>query len=180
MNQKQLIKTGKFLALILRHQPEVIGLKLDSKGRVKITRLIQMMNKHGRPITRKELDTIVETNNKKRYVIDGDYIYAAQGHSIKDINIDMEEREPPDVLFHGTAYKNISSILKSGLNAANRNHVHLSIDRETAINVGSRHGKPVVLAIDAKMMYKDGLKFYISKNDVWLTNSISQRYLLDY
>lgn len=176
MNQKELVKKGKFLALILRHNPGKIGLTLDSKGRVKINDLIKAMNQHGVSINRKMLDEIVETNNKKRYVIDGDYIYAAQGHSI-EVEVELEEKVPPEKLYHGTTGRNLSSIFKTGIDPRGRNHVHLSVDMSTATTVGSRHGNPTVLIIDAMGMNNDGYKFYISKNNVWLTDFVPKEFI---
>jgi len=153
-----------------------VGLTLDSKGRVKINELIKAMNANGVSIDRKLLDEIVETNDKKRYVIDGEYIYAAQGHSI-EVNVELEEKEPPDILYHGTARNNIDSILKNGISPCNRNHVHLSTDIETATKVGSRHGEPVILTVDSERMYRNGKKFYISKNNVWLVDQVPKEYI---
>ena len=174
--KKQLIKLSKNLCLILRHHPESVGVTLDLKGRVLINELIKAMNVHRLPIDRAMLDEIVETNNKKRFVIDGNYIYAAQGHSI-NVDVELEEKEPPDILFHGTAQSSLDSIFKQGIHPRKRRYVHLSSDMETASNVGSRHGQPIILIIDASRMYKDGCKFYLSKNNVWLTDFVNKKYL---
>jgi putative RNA 2'-phosphotransferase len=174
--KKHLIKTSKYIALILRHKPECVGLTLDSKGRVKINDLIKAMNLHSISINREMLDEIVETNDKKRYVIDGEYIYAAQGHSI-EVNVELDEKEPPDILYHGTAIRNLSSIFKEGIQHRDRNYVHLSSNIETAIKVGARHGEPNILIVDSKRMYKDGHKFYISKNNVWLVDYVPKEYI---
>jgi len=177
MNKKQLVRTGKFIALVLRHKPETIGLVLDERGRAKISSLITKMNSAGVPITREDLDRIVETDDKGRYVIDGDYIYAAQGHSI-DVDVPLEELEPPELLYHGTAWKNIGSIFKTGITPRERRYVHLSKDIKTAVDVGKRHGKPSVLIVMAGQMHRNGMKFYISKNGVWLTKSVPTEYVI--
>lgn len=176
--KKSLTKTSKFISLILRHKPETIDLKLDSKGRVKINELIKAMNAHGHSINRAILDEIVENNDKKRFVIDGDYIYAAQGHSIKNVDIELEEKIPPKYLYHGTARNSVDSIFKNGINPRYRNHVHLSVDMETATKVGSRHGSALVLIVDALRMHVEGKhKFYLSKNDVWLTDYVPKEFI---
>ena len=54
--------------------------------------------------------------------------------------------------------------------------VHLSADIETAINVGKRHGKPVILKINAAKMHEKGIEFYQSENGVWLTEYVDPRY----
>jgi putative RNA 2'-phosphotransferase len=177
MNPKELTRKSKFISLVLRHDPGGIGIALDTNGRVKINDLIDAMNRHGVSINREILDEIVRTNDKKRYVIDGEYIYAAQGHSIHNISVEMEEAKPSPVLFHGTSSKNLDSIFKNGINSGNRNHVHLSSDVETATKVGSRHGKAVVLVIATEQMHVDGFKFYLSKNGIWLTEHIPSNYI---
>ena len=174
--KKKLIKASKHMALILRHKPEVVGLKLDTKGRVKIVHLIKAMNQHGIPINRAMLDEIVETNDKKRFVIDGEYIYAAQGHSFP-VDVELEEKIPPSVLYHGTTKRNLDSIFKTGLDPRKRNHVHLSANMSTATKVGSRHGEPIVLIIDSGRMYRMGHKFYISKNNVWLVDKVPKEFI---
>ena len=126
-----------------------------------------------------ELLEIVATNNKKRYEFNDDKtkIRARQGHSV-NVNVDLRECVPPDILYHGTATRFLDSILKKGINKGTRLHVHLSPDEETAVRVGERHGSPVVLRINARQMHDDGLKFYLSNNGVWLTDFVAPNYLI--
>ena len=126
-----------------------------------------------------ELIEIVETDNKKRYEFNSNKtkIRAVQGHSIKDLDLDLNETIPPDILYHGTALKFIESIEKEGLIPKSRHHVHLSQDEKTASIVGKRHGDLRILIIDSKQMVKDGFKFYLSKNNVWLVDSLPTKYI---
>ena len=101
---------------------------------------------------------------------------ANQGHSVK-VDLQLEEREPPETLYHGTVEWFMASILKDGLIRGKRHHVHLSKDVETATKVGARRGKPVILIIDAGRMHRDGHKFYLSANGVWLTDAVPPIYL---
>lgn len=125
-----------------------------------------------------ELEEIVETNNKKRYEFSDDKkkIRARQGHSIP-VDVELKEATPPKVLYHGTATRFLSSIMSQGILKGTRLYVHLSDNVETAEKVGSRHGKPVVLFLDTDCMVKDGIKFYISNNDVWLTEYVDSKYI---
>jgi putative RNA 2'-phosphotransferase len=125
------------------------------------------------------LDDIVKTNNKQRYEYNEDetLIRARQGHSIK-VDVNLSESTPPDILYHGTATRFLDSILEKGIVKGNRLYVHLSKDEETATTVGARHGKPYVLKIDAKKMYEDGIKFYLSNNNVWLTDFVDAKYII--
>lgn len=173
------IKISKFLSLILRHQPDTIKLELDPEGWASIDELIELARKHGRKIlTRPLIRDIVESNDKQRFSLseDGDYIRANQGHSI-DVNLNLEPIAPPERLYHGTAERFLRSILEQGLVKRSRQHVHLSKDVETATKVGSRHGRPVVLVLDAKRMTADGYLFYCSANGVWLTDIVPPQYL---
>ena len=173
-----LVKLSRFLSLVLRHKPETIGLELDENGWADVEQLLSRLKMAGRPMDRTVLQEIVETNDKQRFGFDesGTRIRANQGHSV-EVDLEFEARTPPDLLFHGTAERNIVSILATGLNSGSRQHVHLSADEETAIKVGSRHGKPIVLKIDTAAMQKAGHEFFQSKNGVWLTDSVPSEFL---
>lgn len=173
-----LVKLGKYLSLILRHKPEVINIVLDQHGWANVDELIEGINNTGRYINKEILDKIVKTNNKNRYQynIDHTKIRASQGHSI-NVDVDLQERIPPDYLYHGTAIDYLDKIKKSGIKKMKRLYVHLSKDIETAKNVGKRHGQPVVLVIDTKAMVEAGARFYYSNNGVWLCDDIDYEYV---
>lgn len=175
---KELISISKFLSLVLRHKPQAIGLTLDGEGWVDVDDLLTACEQHGRSITREILDEVVATNDKKRFAFspDGRSIRASQGHSVQ-VNLGLAPRQPPELLYHGTVAKVLDSIRRDGLRRGRRHHVHLSGDEKTASLVGQRRGKPVVLAIEAGRMFRDGHVFYQSDNGVWLANSVPARYL---
>ncbi|WP_426575783.1 RNA 2'-phosphotransferase [Xenorhabdus stockiae] len=172
-------KISKFLSYVLRHQPESIGLTLDSEGWADISTLIKCAVKQGKRLNYPMIETIVATNDKKRFAISEDRkrIRAVQGHSAKRVDISYQEKIPPAVLFHGTATRFLDSIFKQGLVAGNRHYVHLSADEVTAIKVGQRHGKVAILKIDAQLMYEQGIKFHQAENGVWLTKAVSVAYI---
>ena len=171
---------GRFMSYVLRNHPEAAGLTLDSEGWADVDKLMEGMTKAGRPIDRETLERIVRENNKKRYTLseDGRRIRANQGHSV-DVHIEMEKRTPPERLYHGTADRFLDSIKEQGIRRMARQYVHLSPDVPTAVNVGSRHGKPVVLAIDTAQMTADGFDFFISANGVWQSEDIPWRYVAE-
>lgn len=173
-------KKSKFLSYILRHQPEAIGITLDSNGWVDINTLITQADQHGESLTEKLIKEIVESSDKKRFVIsdDGLKIRAVQGHSTKQVKINHAEKTPPEFLYHGTATRFIDSIKKQGLVSGSRHYVHLSADQKTAILVGQRHGKPIVLKVKALMMHHHGFKFYLAENGVWLTPKVPAQFLI--
>lgn len=172
--------TSKFIALILRHKPETVGISLDEHGWANVDELIEGVNKTHH-LDRKLLERIVREDEKQRYSFNEDktLIRANQGHSVP-VDVELEECVPPDVLFHGTGEKYVSSIWEKGLLAKSRLYVHLSADVETALKVGQRHGKPFVFVIDGRQMHADGYRFYRSVNGVWLTREVPVRYLKEH
>jgi putative RNA 2'-phosphotransferase len=169
---------SKYISLILRHKPEVIGIKLDKNGWANVSELIKGIAKDHKGFDMAILEKIVKTDNKQRYSFNEDKtkIRANQGHSV-NVDVELKECTPPDVLYHGTGEKFVASILKSGLMPKSRLYVHLSKDLDTATKVGSRHGKCVIFTVDTKRMAADGYKFYESENHVWLTKKVPVRYL---
>lgn len=178
MNDKKLTTISKFLSLVLRHEPQRIGLALDAAGWVAIDGLLAQAALAGRAITRAQLDEVVASNDKKRFAIseDGLRIRASQGHSIA-IDLELPPREPPAVLYHGTASRWIASILRTGLDRRSRHHVHLTENLHTATTVGSRYGVPVILRIDAQAMAAAGHVFRCSDNGVWLVDAVPVKFL---
>ncbi|GGS38092.1 putative RNA 2'-phosphotransferase [Streptomyces daghestanicus] len=170
------MKVSKYLAKHLRHQPERIGLTLDEGGWVEIDTLLAATAAHGFRIGREELDHVVAANDKQRFAVDGTRIRASQGHSV-DVDLGLPPATPPPHLYHGTVARHLDAIRAEGLRPMNRHAVHLSADRETATRVGARRGRPVVLAVDAAAMHRDGHVFRISANGVWLTEAVPARYL---
>ena len=168
---------SKYMSLILRHKPDAIGITLDEHGWANVDELIAGIAKDNE-FNMEILEEIVRTDEKQRYSINEDktLIRANQGHSIP-VDVELEELVPPEILWHGTGEKYVTSIDKQGLIPKSRLYVHLSKDEETAINVGSRHGKPVIYLVSAKKMYEDGYKFYRSVNGVWLTKGVPLQYL---
>lgn len=175
MDDKEVIRKGKHLAFLLRHDQDAFDKGLiDNNGWRNVSELIK-----NEGYSKELLDEIVETNNKQRYEYNNDKskIRARQGHSI-NVDVNLTEAIPPSVLYHGTSTKALESIYKQGIVKGERLYVHLSKDEETALKVGSRHGTPYVLKIDTEQMVKDGLKFYISNNGVWLTEYVNSKYII--
>lgn len=172
-----IIETSKYLSMILRHKPEAIGITLDEHGWANVDDLIAGINKT-HPLTMDVLEEIVRTDDKMRYSFNEDktLIRANQGHSIP-VDVELEEIAPPEYLYHGTGEKYVDSIDKQGLLPKSRLYVHLSNDINTALNIGERHGKPVVYRINCKAMVESGYKFYRSANRVWLTKSVPTEFL---
>lgn len=171
-------KESKFLALILRHKPEEIGLVLDPHGWADINELLAKMKKAGRRLSHEELSKIVLNNDKKRFTLseDGKRIRAAQGHSVT-IDLNLQPKAPPEELYHGTATSSLDAIFSEGLKPGRRQQVHLSLDIDTARKVGERHGKPTVLRVNSGEMYRAGHEFFQADNGVWLTNFVPAQYL---
>ncbi len=176
MDDRRTVKVSKYLSKHLRHQPERIGLALDEGGWVEIDMLIAAAAAHGFRFTRDELDHVVATNDKRRFAVDGTRIRASQGHSV-EVDLGLEPAPPPAHLYHGTVARHLDAIRAEGLRPMNRHDVHLSPDHETALRVGSRRGRPIVLTVDSAAMHRDGHVFHMSANGVWLTEAVPPRYL---
>ncbi|BBO35611.1 RNA 2'-phosphotransferase [Lacipirellula parvula] len=178
MNEKQRKPISKSLSYVLRHRPDTIGLELQEGGWVDVPVLLDAMERAGKALALEMLQTIVAECTKQRFEFssDGSQIRARQGHSV-EVDLGYEPTAPPPVLYHGTATRNLDSILADGLMKRNRHHVHLSTNKETMIQVAMRHGKPVLLAVDAARMNAAGCEFYVTGNDIWLTDHVPPEYL---
>ena len=174
-NQK---RTSKFLSLVLRHQPETIGIELDEMGWVQVDELLAALNRHGRDMTRRQLASLVADNDKQRFAFsdDGQSIRANQGHSI-EVELDHPITAPPEILLHGTPQKFVESIRKKGIKKLKRHDVHLHEDLKVAKDVGDRRGKAVILRIRSGEMHEAGHEFYLTPNKVWLVDNVPPEFI---
>ena len=170
-------RLSKFISLVLRHNPDAANITLDDHGWADVDELLTGINGTGRIINKDILEEIVASDQKQRYSFNQDktLIRANQGHSIP-VDVELKEQEPPEFLYHGTASRFLDSIEEEGLKPMSRLYVHLSKDMDTAVKVGQRHGRPVILKIRSREMYRDGHRFYLSENDVWLTKKVDAEY----
>jgi len=177
MTKDRIKQRSKLLSLVLRHKPELAGLRLGEGGWVEIDDLLAGLFAMNKRMTRDQLLEVVETNDKKRFTIskDGKRIRAAQGHTV-NVDLKLQPVTPPDVLYHGTATRFLQPIQKDGLKPMKRDHVHLSAELETAQKVGMRHGKIVILKVDTAGMHANGQEFYKADNGVWLTGPIAPKW----
>jgi len=170
---------SKFLSLVLRHEPERVGIRLDEAGWVAVDELLQGCRRAGQPMSMDELREIVRTSDKQRFALsdDGARIRANQGHSV-EVDLGYAPATPPEALYHGTADKHLAGIRAHGLHKGERHHVHLSERLDTASAVGRRHGRLVVLEVRAGAMQRDGLLFFRAPNGVWLTDHVPPQYVV--
>ncbi|HMP82113.1 MAG TPA: RNA 2'-phosphotransferase [Verrucomicrobiota bacterium] len=178
MTDKEIIRTSKFLSLVLRHEPERVGLKLGEAGWVSVDDLLQAVNANGVALTLEQLQHIVATSDKKRYAFseDGQRIRASQGHSV-EVDLQYPPQTPPEILYHGTATRFLDGIRKDGLQRMERHDVHLSAETKVTFQVGGRHGKPVLLTIRAGDMHRSGFVFRCSANGVWLVSHVPREFI---
>lgn len=178
MNSHEAKKISKFLSLVLRHQPQKIGLTLDNAGWTVVDDLLAKLEDAGRGISPQVLEDVVAENDKQRFQFSEDrtLIRATQGHSI-DVDLGYETSVPPDVLCHGTTTTSVAAIRDQGLTKQKRHHVHLHVDQDLAASIGQRRGTPVVLSIDAKRMVTEGFVFYVTPNGVWLTDHVPPEFI---
>lgn len=178
MTPKQLVSHSKFLSLVLRHQPEAVGITLDSAGWISVDDLLVALAKHSRALSRTDLEEIVRTSDKQRFALspDGQRIRANQGHSV-EVELDHAPAVPPELLYHGTAAQFLPAIREQGLSKMQRHHVHLSAETETTLRVGARRGRPVLLTIRAGDMHQAGHAFFLTPNQVWLTEQVPPEFI---
>lgn len=174
MDNRQLVHKSKHLSLVLRHRPDSIGVTLTEDGYAPVESVLE-----GLHLTREELDQVVGENNKQRFELteDGLFIRARQGHSLERVKIAYDEEIPPEVLYHGTSRLVLGSIREKGLLRMLRHHVHLSAIFEVAQDSARRRKYPIVLRVWSQKMHEDGLKFYWTKNRVWLTDQVPPEYI---
>ncbi|MBN9385315.1 MAG: RNA 2'-phosphotransferase [Chitinophagaceae bacterium] len=178
MNEKERNRISRFLSLVLRHKPDEIDLRLDEHGWADVGDLIAKSIVAGKVFTSQDLEEIVAANDKQRFAYNEDRskIRANQGHSI-DVELQLEAKDPPEQLFHGTVERFLPAIRVKGLLKMNRHHVHMSHDRATAEKVGERRGEAIILTVRSEEMNKDGFTFYLSDNGVWLTEHVPVKYI---
>jgi putative RNA 2'-phosphotransferase len=178
MTDKELTRTSKFLSLILRHEPQQVGLTLDESGWAKVDELLAAVNRHGVSLTLDQLQHIVASSDKKRFAFneDGRRIRASQGHSLA-VDLQYPPQTPPELLYHGTATRFLPGIRIDGLKRMERHDVHLSAETKVTVQVGARHGKPILLIIRAGDMHRAGHVFRCSANGVWLVNHVPPEFI---
>ena len=178
MDNKRLVRISKYLSLHLRHQPEQLGLTLETGGWVNVGLLLAACEQNGFELTRAELEEVVVRNDKQRFSFDdtGTRLRANHGHSV-EVDLQLEEAVPPPLLYHGTPERSLDSILRTGLKKMQRQHVHLSTTLDEARKVGARRGRPVIVLVDAAAMHADGFQFFRSASGIWLTDEVPAKYL---
>ena len=178
-DEKRAKDISRLLSAVLRHKPEILGIELDKNGWANITELLEKLYYVKEiDLCYTELCLIIDTNDKNRFIIsdDEERIRANQGHSVP-VDLELKRQKPPSFLYHGTVIKAANKIMKSGMKKMNRHAVHLSVDVETATQVGARRGVPILLKIFSGAMHVDGFKFYKSANGVWLTDEVPPKYI---
>jgi len=176
---KKDVSQSKFLSLVLRHQPETIGVSLDPNGWIDVEVLLDALARHGRKMSLDDLERLVRGNDKQRFAFseDGKRIRANQGHSV-EVDLALAPQIPPEILYHGTVDRFLDSILTTGLRRGDRHHVHLTAEVETAQKVGQRRGRAVILEVLSGDMQRAGHPFFLSDNGVWLVDHVPTKFII--
>ena len=164
---------SRYLSLVLRHAPEKAGITLDGQGWVDLAELVSSSKES---FTQKDVERVVASNDKQRFVIQHGRIRANQGHSVS-VDLGLTPKKPPQDLYHGTSRSGWVDIDNEGLKKMGRHHVHLAEDCQSAIAVGRRAGSPILLQVAAGLMHLEGATFYQSANGVWLVDAVPRKYL---
>lgn len=176
---KHLEELSKEVSYALRHNPQEYGLILDNNGWGDLNILLSSLQKKSKwqNLCLEDFILMIKMSKKKRHEIKDNKIRAYYGHS-QTTDIEYKSKTPPQYLYHGTANRFLTSIKETGLKPMERQYVHLSEDIETAAQVGKRwDSNPVILKINAKEAYTDGLCFYSTNNHIWLIKDLPARYI---
>ncbi len=174
MDRDRKTEISKFLSYVLRHNPSAIKIELDEAGWTSAEQLVVRVRKRYPEFNEVVLHEIVQTDAKQRYAMSHGEIRAQQGHSIDVVAVGTV-KAPPEILYHGTTHEKWTGIqADTAIRPMSRQHVHLSIDKQTAVQVASRrrNKQRVVLTIRAGAMHKSGHEFRLSDNKVWLTERV--------
>lgn len=174
----RLVTLSKLMSLILRHDPSGFGVTLDAEGYTSLGELLEAIHRGLPHATRNDVIAVVQTiePEKQRFSILDDDIRADYGHSLKG-RIEHQAAVPPSLLYHGTHKDAMAAILAHGLSPMKRQYVHLTSDREIAMKVGSRRGKPSLIQVDAARAHSDGVRFYRANVSFWLADVLTPKYL---
>ena len=171
---------SKFMSYVLRHHPEDIGLSLDENGWAEISSLVARARQHHKPLSPKLIQEVIARSGKQRFIrsADGRYIRAGYGHSI-DVDLQLTPCQPPNLLYHGTARQHLPSIFADGICARSRNFVHLSATEAEGRKVGRRHGRVVLLFVQAALMHENGHQLFQSQSEssIWLTQHVPPEFI---
>ncbi|PVZ11053.1 putative RNA 2'-phosphotransferase [Actinomycetospora cinnamomea] len=165
------MRLSKRMSRALRHDPARVGLVLDAQGWAPLDAVCAALR-----VSRADVEDVVAHGSKQRFEVAGERIRARYGHSLPG-HVELPAIDPPAVLFHGTGAATVEAILRDGLRPGARQYVHLSSDEATAREVGARHGRPVVLHVDAGRAAADGHVFLRGNADTWLADELAPRYL---
>ncbi len=173
-----IVKTSKFLSLVLRHQPQTAHITLDEAGWTDVDALLDGAARAGRRIDMDQLCEVVDENDKQRFEFNADMtkIRARQGHSVA-VELGYAPSAPPELLYHGTVPGSLPAIRAGGLQKMRRHAVHLSPDLATATRVGQRRGQPCILTVRAAALHATGAAFYRTENNVWLTEQVPPEFI---
>jgi putative RNA 2'-phosphotransferase len=168
-------RLGRFLAFVLRHHPEKLGLTLDNQGAADMELLAKALQKRSsfKDATRKQIERMAtSTTSAHRFEVLGDRIRARYGHSLPQA-IELEPAAPPPVLYFSTTREDATTISKAGLQRGQRQRVHLSTTLAAARIVGIRRTPtPILLKVDTVRASGAGVKFYKGGPAVWLSDDI--------
>jgi putative RNA 2'-phosphotransferase len=172
---------SRFLSLVLRHRPQLLGLELDQEGWVDLEELVDAMARVRGGVTREAILEIVRNDPRRRFEVDPPRrprrIRATYGHSVP-VEIPWPEVAPPEILWHGTARRFVPSILREGLLPMKRRMVHLSPTREMAKEVGARRDpSPAVLAVLTGAMHRAGYAFRETPGGIFLVSQVPPAFI---
>lgn len=168
---------SRFLSYVLRHEPGDAGLALSDDGWTDRSAVVDAVRDEYEWATGASVSAVVATDPKGRFEVDDDRIRASYGHSV-DVDLDATDHPVPDTLYHATAPDAVPAILEEGVKPMDRQRVHLTDDREEALDVGRRHAAdPVLLKVDAAGLLDTGRDVTKRGTHVYTTDRVSPEFV---
>ncbi len=176
LDDDQTERLGRFISGALRHFPDDLGLAMNQHGWVDVDVLCDAMRTRYKWANKEKLYSIVESDEKTRYEIQGRKIRARYGHSV-DIDLDYPENTLPE-LYYGASREEVDILLEKGIKPIKQRYVHLSTSIEKAQEVARIHtDDPVMIRIDAKEAQKNGVAMLSATESIVLSEEIPPKYL---
>ncbi len=180
-------RLSRFLTLILRHNPDLLQLNIDSEGWTSTTieSIADVISKKEglNWVTTASIEKIVETDEKGRYQMKNSHIRATYGHSIKVNPLESPDsvENLPDTLFYGANDYELNDLLKLGIIPGNQdrgNFLHLSIRKNDALNVARYHySQPRIIKIAVRLAHASGVRFKKVSPFIVLTDEVPSQFL---
>jgi putative RNA 2'-phosphotransferase len=179
---RRLRKLGKFLALILCHQPERFALAVDEQGWAQLAEVLAILAglPNFRWATHADVMLVVEDESEggeRRFEVAGGRIRALYGHSFGQLIVHAS-CAPPSTLYYGASAKAVEAIHHRGLLPTGHQYIRLWRDPATAEQAAGRYSEsPLVVTVHSAEAYASGIKFFLAGERVYLARYVPPEFV---